>query len=101
MQDDLLAAFPEEVRQAVEFDVWNCHTTPQPLIEPLSERELEVLRLMADGLKYKEIAGTAGDQCEHSAPPYPKYLWQTRGKQPRSGHCTGSGFGTFIGSNQV
>ncbi|MBE2222021.1 MAG: hypothetical protein IAF02_10790 [Anaerolineae bacterium] len=26
------------------------------LVEPLSERELEVLRLMADGLKYKEIA---------------------------------------------
>jgi LuxR family maltose regulon positive regulatory protein len=29
---------------------------PPPLIEPLTERELEVLRLMADGLKYKEIA---------------------------------------------
>lgn len=27
-----------------------------PLIEPLSERELEVLRLMAEGLKYREIA---------------------------------------------
>jgi len=26
------------------------------LIEPLTERELEVLRLMAQGLKYKEIA---------------------------------------------
>lgn len=30
---------------------------PSNLIEPLSDRELEVLRLMADGLKYKEIAG--------------------------------------------
>ena len=28
----------------------------QPLVEPLSDREIEVLRLMADGLKYKEIA---------------------------------------------
>jgi LuxR family maltose regulon positive regulatory protein len=34
-------------------------TTPalqQPLIEPLTERELEVLRLLADGLSYEEIA---------------------------------------------
>ena len=27
-----------------------------PLVEPLSQREVEVLCLMADGLKYKEIA---------------------------------------------
>jgi len=31
-------------------------TGPESLIEPLTEREIEVLRLMADGLKYKEIA---------------------------------------------
>jgi LuxR family transcriptional regulator, maltose regulon positive regulatory protein len=31
-------------------------TGPETLIEPLTEREIEVLRLMADGLKYKEIA---------------------------------------------
>jgi LuxR family maltose regulon positive regulatory protein len=29
---------------------------PAALIEPLTDRELEVLRLMAEGLKYKEIA---------------------------------------------
>jgi LuxR family maltose regulon positive regulatory protein len=29
----------------------------QPLIEPLSERELEVLGLMAEGLSNQEIAG--------------------------------------------
>ena len=29
---------------------------PQPLLEPLSERELELLRLIADGLSNQEIA---------------------------------------------
>jgi LuxR family maltose regulon positive regulatory protein len=29
--------------------------TPQPLIEPLSHRELEVLQLIADGLSNREI----------------------------------------------
>jgi LuxR family maltose regulon positive regulatory protein len=29
---------------------------PVALVEPLTDRELEVLRLMAEGLKYKEIA---------------------------------------------
>jgi LuxR family maltose regulon positive regulatory protein len=29
---------------------------PHPLVEPLTKRELEVLNLMAEGMKYKEIA---------------------------------------------
>jgi DNA-binding NarL/FixJ family response regulator len=31
---------------------------PQPLVEPISDRELEVLRLIADGSSNKEIANT-------------------------------------------
>lgn len=32
------------------------HVKPEALREPISDRELEVLRLMAEGLKYEEIA---------------------------------------------
>jgi LuxR family maltose regulon positive regulatory protein len=53
---ELLSAFPEQVQQAVKFDV-DLTTISQPLVEPLSEREIEVLRLMAVGFKYNEIAG--------------------------------------------
>jgi len=45
--NNILTAFDEK---AFHF------TSPQPLIEPLSERELEVLQLIADGLTNPEIA---------------------------------------------
>jgi LuxR family maltose regulon positive regulatory protein len=47
--DTLLAAFDEPDMQSSTF-------SPQPLIDPLSERELEILALITDGLKNKEIA---------------------------------------------
>jgi LuxR family transcriptional regulator, maltose regulon positive regulatory protein len=50
----LLAAFPGYVLSAVPIDQMAVNT--QILVEPLSEREIEVLRLMAEGYKYKEIA---------------------------------------------
>lgn len=47
------------LRQAVSAQVSQSNTpmsNPQALIEPLSDRELEVLSLMVKGLKYQEIA---------------------------------------------
>jgi len=46
----LLNAFPQDIRQAIEPDA------AKPAIDPLSERELEVLRLMAAGLPHKKVA---------------------------------------------
>jgi LuxR family maltose regulon positive regulatory protein len=51
----LLAAFPEYVLSAVP-SVKELTVNTQALVEPLSQREIEVLRLMAEGYKYKEIA---------------------------------------------
>ena len=53
--DKLLAAFPEDVLSAVPIDK-DLIANTQMLVEPLSEREIEVLRLMAGGYKYQEIA---------------------------------------------
>ena len=51
----LLAAFPENLLAAIHFDK-DLTVNKQSLIEPLSEREIDVLHLMADGYKYEEIA---------------------------------------------
>ena len=47
--DKLLSAFGERVFHPSSLG-------PQPLVEPLSEREIEVLRLIADGFSNAEIA---------------------------------------------
>ena len=51
----LLAAFPKDIQGAIQFDK-DLTVIKQSLAEPLSAREIEVLRLMAEGYKYKEIA---------------------------------------------
>jgi LuxR family maltose regulon positive regulatory protein len=51
----LLADFPKDIQDAVQYDKI-LTVNKQSLIEPLSEREIDVLRLMAGGYKYQEIA---------------------------------------------
>lgn len=46
-----------EAFQAEQQESKNKPEPPQPLIEPLSQRELEVLRLIAEGLSNQEICG--------------------------------------------
>ena len=53
--EQLLSAFPEGQRQ-VEQDGGRTHDRSKGMVEPLSERELEVLRLLAAGLESPEIA---------------------------------------------
>lgn len=53
----LYQAFTKENGAAVETAVSPAtHTIQSPLIEPLSERELDVLRLIAEGCSNQEIA---------------------------------------------
>jgi LuxR family maltose regulon positive regulatory protein len=51
----LLTAFPQDVRSAIPIEKERT-IKKQMLVEPLSEREIEVLRLIAEGWKYQEIA---------------------------------------------
>ena len=50
----LVGAF--EAEKQASASISHRSPTPQPLIEPLSQRELEVLQLIADGLSNREIA---------------------------------------------
>lgn len=49
----LLGVF--EAEKQAKVNISHRTRTPQPLIEPLSQRELEVLQLIADGLSNREI----------------------------------------------
>ena len=52
----------KHIKQTFPFYTWDKNTipaqpaTPQPLIEPLTDRELEVLHLLAQGFSNTEIA---------------------------------------------
>ena len=80
---DILSAFPlNRLPEAPQRG-------QQALLAPLSSRELEVLRLMAEGLKYEEIAKKAGGLIEHGALPCQGDLRQAQREQPHPGHRNG------------
>ena len=64
--------------------------SPQPLIEPLSERELEVLRLLAAGLEKSRDRARADHRREYGAHPYQEHLRQTGRAWPRPGDRAGA-----------
>jgi len=56
-EDGKMKEYIHKLRAACERkEALSASLSPQPLIEPLSERELEVLQLMAEGLINREIA---------------------------------------------
>jgi LuxR family maltose regulon positive regulatory protein len=65
-----------ELLSQFDSEIGKTPATQQPLIEPLTERELEVLRLLADGLSNQEIASTLvvalGTAKTHTASLYRK-----------------------------
>jgi ATP/maltotriose-dependent transcriptional regulator MalT len=87
--DTLLAAFPErlEARDSRLGDAAQASRLQPPaseLVEPLSERELDVLRLLGTYLSGPEIARELIGVPEHTANPHQKHLRQARGEQPSS-----------------
>jgi LuxR family maltose regulon positive regulatory protein len=72
----ILPKYVAELLSQFESEIGVTPATQQPLIEPLTGRELEVLRLLADGLSNQEIASTLvvalGTAKTHTASLYRK-----------------------------
>ncbi len=60
-------------------------STGQPLIEPLSERELEVLRLLGSDLDGRGPRPRAHGVAEHRPDTHPEHLREARREQPPGG----------------
>ena len=76
----LLAAFEAEQQGAQANRLSLSHSSPasQSLIEPLSQREFEILRLFKTELSGPEIAQRTRDRLEHGPHPYQEHLQQTQ-----------------------
>ena len=68
----------------------------QPLIEPLSERELDVLRLLSDRAFRAGDRPRARGRLEHGAHPHQEHLQQARRQQSPGGRQTGRGAGSAL-----
>ena len=75
--DKLLAAFSQPVAAPKSAIIHQ----KSDMIEPLSERELEVLKLLRTELNGPEIARELHGVSEHPAYPHPKHLHQAGGEQ--------------------
>ena len=75
--DKLLAAFTQPAATPKSAIIHQ----KSDMIEPLSERELEVLKLLRSELSGPEIARELHGVSEHPAYPHPKHLRQAGGEQ--------------------
>ena len=80
----LLAVFEAE-GQKVKIE---SHPPPaQPLTDPLTKRELEILRLINAGTEKQRDRRTIGYQPQYRPLPHQKHLQQTGRQQTHSSHC--------------
>jgi LuxR family maltose regulon positive regulatory protein len=89
----ILAAFPETPDTGEAGQRWSGKVPQAPLIEPLTERELEVLVLLEEGLSNKEIAKeliiTTRTVKKHTSNIYHKLGVHNRGKAVTKGKALG------------
>ena len=86
----LLAAFEAQRQGSTNASPIPESPTSQSLIEPLSQRELEVLRLFKTELVWSGDRPRTHDRLEHGPHSYREYLQQTQRQDPPGGRQTGN-----------